>query len=301
MLGRTTYDYRNYSGLNIDPLCPTFLVPTSFWAQSTSDSSFGDLGRGYPEVAVGRLPVNSASELSVAVSRIVSYKGLPTSGIRLHAVADRDDPEAGNFAGQLGTIQAAHPSLNWQENYLGTTTQSADEVHANMTEAANGGADILLYAGHGNASRLGKDNPKILDNTTVQEWTGNVVFIQSSCTANWAANNVDGYRSIAMQALTQPQGGICASIATSTYMNSDCAIAFMNQLLTNANAGSVRWGSALMRTQQWAFYKGSGFYDDLNRTEQIFGDPAMPVFSKSKTPVHTVPSGPANTPVSGSF
>ena len=28
LLGRTTYDYRNYSGLNVDPLCPSFLVST---------------------------------------------------------------------------------------------------------------------------------------------------------------------------------------------------------------------------------------------------------------------------------
>src|SRR5207247_11410187 len=83
LLGRTTYDYRNYSGLNVDPLCPAFLVPTSFWSQATSDSLFGDLGRGYPEVAVGRLPVNNASELGVAVQRIVNYRGASDSGVRV--------------------------------------------------------------------------------------------------------------------------------------------------------------------------------------------------------------------------
>src|SRR5205085_9440392 len=91
LLGRTTYDYRNYSGLNVDPLCPAFLVSTSFWSQATSDSAFGDLGRGYPEVAVGRLPVNNATELTGAVARISGYKGAPQSGIRLHAVADALD------------------------------------------------------------------------------------------------------------------------------------------------------------------------------------------------------------------
>ncbi len=77
LLGRTTYDYKNYSGLNIDPLCPAFLVSTTFWAQSTSDAMFGDLGRGYPEVAVGRLPANNPGELSVAVNHILSFKGAP--------------------------------------------------------------------------------------------------------------------------------------------------------------------------------------------------------------------------------
>ena len=56
----------------------------------------------------------------------------------------------------------------------------------------------------------------------------------------------------------------------------------MNQLLKNAKGGSnLRWGTALLRTQQWALQQSgaSSFYGDLGRTEQIFGDPAMPVFS----------------------
>src|SRR6185295_19259570 len=73
LLGRTTYDYHNYGGLNVDPLCPAFLVSTTFWSQATSDSKFGDFGRGYPEVAVGRLPVNNADELGTAVRRIINY------------------------------------------------------------------------------------------------------------------------------------------------------------------------------------------------------------------------------------
>ena len=109
-----------------------------------------------------------------------------------------------------------------------------------------------------------------------------------TCTANWAAANLAQFNSIAVQALTQPQGGISASIGSSTYMNSDHAVAFMSQLIKNADssgtgtAGGIRWGTALMKTQQWAASKGPGFYADFNKTEQIFGDPAMPVFSKTK-------------------
>src|SRR5205085_1810961 len=80
LLGRTTYDYKNYEGQNVDPMCPTFLVSTSFWSQATSDSLFGDLGRGCPDIAVGRLPVNDAAELTGAVRHILNYKGTVGSG-----------------------------------------------------------------------------------------------------------------------------------------------------------------------------------------------------------------------------
>jgi hypothetical protein len=289
LVGRTTYDYKNYSGLNVDPLCPTFLVSTTSWAQATSDSQFGDLGRGYPEVAVGRLPVNNTTELGGIVNHILANPGLYSSGITVHAVADELDPAAGNFSAQEDAIAQANPEFTWQKNYLGITYATSPEVTAALKVAANGGADVLLYSGHGNAVRLGKNNPRIADTSTVQEWTGHSVFLQSTCTANWMAKDEAGYKSIAIQALTQPQGGISASIASSTYMNSDNAADFMNQLIKNANVSGMRWGNALMKTQQWAYNRGTtngngggSFYSDLSKTEQIFGDPAMPVFAAPK-------------------
>src|SRR6185295_5964795 len=122
-----------------------------------------------------------------------------------------------------------------------------------MKSAANGGADLILYAGHGNALHLGKDDPRILDTNLVQEWTGHGVFLQSTCTGNWMAKNENGYKSIAIQTLTQPQGGISASIGTSTYMNSKYGTEFMNELLANASGPSARWGTALLKAQQWAW------------------------------------------------
>ena len=310
LLGRTTYDYRNYSGLNVDPLCPAFLVSTTFWAQSTSDSMFGDLGRGYPEVAIGRLPANNVTELTTAVKRILSYTGAPVSGIRVQAVADQADPNVANFPAQATELSSAFADLAWEPNYLGVTYRSAPEVAAAMTTGANGGADWIVYIGHGNSTGLGASNPKILDTTSVQNWTGNVVLLQSTCNGNWMALDANNFKSIAIQALTQPQGGICASIGTSTYMNSETAVAFLAQLTKNADASGVRWGTALMKAQQWAARQGPGFFADLNKTEQIFGDPAMPVFAGPKpnpatstttTSGQNSTTGGGITPAAGTF
>jgi hypothetical protein len=180
--------------------------------------------------------------------------------------------------------------LAWQRNYLGVTWQTSLEVTAALKDAANGGADTILYVGHGNALSLGNEVPRILDTQTVQEWTGNVVFLQSTCTANWMAKNERGYRSIAIQALTQPQGGICASIGSSTYMRSEVATNFMSQVLRNANS-TTRWGDALKNAQRWAQLQsafGDSFYADLYRTEQLFGDPAMPI--QTRTPADAIPA-----------
>jgi len=126
------------------------------------------------------------------------------------------------------------------------------------------------------------------------------------------AKDVSDYKSIAIQALTQPQGGISASIGTSTFMNSDYAVGFMGHLMKTADASGMRWGTALMKTQQWAAAQSAGYYHDLSTTEQLFGDPAMPVLSKTsaassqKKPATTTTTAPSTTssttpPAQGTF
>ncbi len=285
LAGRTTYDYHNYSGQNIDPLCPAFLVPTSFWSQTTSDALFGDLGRGYPEIAVGRLPANNVAEMNVAVSRILSYSPPSSSGARAHAVADIPDPIAGDFPQQADSLIQATLSATWQRNFVGSTSRDALAAREALRSAANGGADWLLYVGHGNSIHLGSGTTAILDTNALQDWRGNAILLQSTCTAAWMAKDSQNFRSLATQGLTQPQGGIAASIGSSTYVQAPCSTDFMRELLKQTSQPGARWGGALMRAQQWSLRQsGSVFYRDLGRTEQLFGDPAMRVFAKDSVP-----------------
>ncbi len=286
LAGRTTYDYHNYSGNGVDPLCPTFLVSTTSWAQSESDALFGDLGRGYSEVAVGRLPFDTPAEMSGAVSRTLGYAGLPPSGWRGHMATDQTDPPNFDFPSEGKDLVAAVPAMTWTENLLGITCQTSPEATEALRQAACGNADVIVFVGHGNSARLGRLPPRILDTSLVQAWTASSIFLQSSCNGNFFANDATGWRSIAMQALCQPQGGIAASISSSTFMESTPHVAFMKQLLAEVQEPGMRWGAAVMKTQQWAAQQSglggtfAGSYTDLSKSESILGDPALPVFKK---------------------
>jgi autotransporter-associated beta strand protein len=77
LAGRTSTDYLNTTGnVNVDPLCPSYLISTTFWSQTVSDAAFGDLGRGYPEVRVS-VCANSGALVSIdyRASVIVSHSG----------------------------------------------------------------------------------------------------------------------------------------------------------------------------------------------------------------------------------
>src|SRR6185295_5075803 len=145
-----------------------------------------------------------------------------------------------------------NPESTWTRNYLGVTEPTSEEARAALKQAAGGAAELLIYNGHGNSVRLGAMNPRIVDTGSVQEWTGTSVFIQNACTVNWVAKNENGWRSIAMQALSQPQGGISASIGATTYTQPEPCAQFTIQLLRQAQPSGVRWGDCLLRTQQWA-------------------------------------------------
>ncbi len=61
-----------------------------------------------------------------------------------------------------------------------------------------------------------------------------------------------------------------------------------------------------MLTQQWSAQQSggaSGWFLDLSRTEQLFGDPAMRVFMKNTSPANPGTSGGSATtqPVTGTF
>ncbi|HLX61050.1 MAG TPA: C25 family cysteine peptidase [Planctomycetota bacterium] len=300
LTGRTTYDYHDYSGSGVDPLCPSYLVSTTFWAQTTSDAMFGDLGRGYAEVKIGRIPANTSGDVSNAVKRILSYRGVAASSARAQITADAFDPSVGDFTAEADTIVAANPNMAWSRNYLGGNAATSAGAGVAMSDAANGGADFLVYNGHGSAAHLGAADPHILDANTVQNWTGNIVFIGVTCTFNWVAKNEQNYRSIPIQALTQPQGGMAASISTTTYMNSGPGVEFAKQLLAQSQtASNARWGDLLLRAQQWAYAQSqangadASWYLDLSKTECILGDPAMPVMMKG--------AGASGTTVQGAF
>ena len=112
---------------------------------------------------------NTPSELSGAVQHILTYPGAPLSAVRVNASTDQADPLVANFPAQADAIAAQNPDLTWQRDYLGVTYQTTTEVTAAITAAANGGADWLLYVGHGNAAHLGAANRRILGSNRCSE------------------------------------------------------------------------------------------------------------------------------------
>lgn len=314
LLGRSTSDYLNREGKGVDPLCPTFLAATSTFSHAPCDALFGDLGNGFAEVAVGRFPVLDAAELEVAVARTLSYRVKGKTVRRGLLVADGLAPGDPDFHAAMDGLARRTRGVQWRKAYLGSASfPDGASITDAMKDAADGNADLILFAGHGSSTRLSKS--QVLDTSKAADWTGNVVLLQATCTANYFVHNQTDFHSIAEALLTQPQGGISASVATTTWAPGAALNTFMSDLLNASRKPGMTWGEALMEAQRKSHDRTMGAWDslvpayrDLARSECLLGDPALqangvlPDFTKppqraeNESPVAVALGSPARGP-----
>jgi hypothetical protein len=292
LVGHFTYDPLNNLGLGSINQCPTFLAATSTFGQVLADSLFGDLGSGRPEVAVGRLPLRSAAELSAAVANILSYKGHrdsdPYRGVLL---ADRLDLSAGNFHAEADSVANTPLDVDWTKIYVGATHATEALARTAVVSEVNGGADLAFFIGHGTASRLGKQ--AILEKTNVADWNGHAVLLMASCNGTWFLTPDPTYYCLVEKLMTRP-AGVPVAIGSSTYLDSISHVQFMREMLLQSRARGARWGDALLAAQQSAFKNSNGrngVQADLYKGEGLLGDPALPVVELLK-PVKPVKPPP---------
>jgi autotransporter-associated beta strand protein len=145
LVGDATYDPRNYLGQGANDMIPTKLL----WAtdmKTASDDWMADMdGDGVPELAVGRLPVRTASEAGVLVGKIVNYvPGQSAQGALLVAdhAGDNDFEGASSALGQQ--LPAGMPV-----QVVNRGTQDANTVRSQIIGNLNQGPQVVNYFGHG--------------------------------------------------------------------------------------------------------------------------------------------------------
>ena len=285
--GRSTYDYRGWMTA-VDPQlregAPTVLVGTRLFGQTGSDVSYGMWG-GVPRVAVGRLAVNSAEEAANAVGKILGYRGARESGGSGVIMAERNDPQAGDFHAQGEELAGALGEVSWTRAYQESVGEAA-AVREKFMRSVNGGADVAVFIGHGSSRRWGRDN--LMTEGQVGGWTGNAVVLIASCNGAYFLRHPDYPSSwnttLAQKLLGQAGGGSPAVIGSPTFTGSASHVKLMAELLKRSRGSATkRWGDALVEAQAWALAQvDDRDLPDLGRTEQLLGDPALPVTGKEE-------------------
>jgi len=267
LVGDASFDSRNYLGFGDQDYVPTKLIETVY-LETASDDWFVDFDNdGLPEMAIGRLPVQTAEEAATVVSKMIGYK---KSGEKKEAllVADRvDNPDDFNFEGASEEVRALLPAPILVRKIFRGQFSSDAQAKAELLGGINQGPLLVNFIGHGsvavwNGSLLTANDAESLINGLQLP-----LFVNMTC-LNGFFQDPSG-DSIA-EALLKAQGGGAIAIWASSGFTEPDKQAVMNKEMIRLlfNSQGLTIGEAAMRA------KASTNDQDIRRTWILFGDPA---------------------------
>lgn len=172
LIGDATYDYKNVKG---DPTLSNW-VPTMMFEDLTdftymgrypSDAWFADVDAdGYPDMAVGRLPVRTYDELSGLLEKIAAYEDQPLAGSWYKTglfVADTyTNPWEQEFETYNTYLRSTFFAPPWSETHLYFHDPPYNGTSPDAFAAALRGAwpqaALVHYAGHSGVAFWGKNH-----------------------------------------------------------------------------------------------------------------------------------------------
>jgi hypothetical protein len=301
LFGDGHWNFKGYNPAQYPPQpnpIPPYLAWVDYWqGEVPADALFGDLnGDTVPEIAVGRLPVNTPAEAQVVVQKIVNYDQGTRSADwqkRILYVADNAD-YAGDFPAVTKEIIAGYNPpdvlpvpVYLSEGAIGTTVTNQQVAAARSGILNNLQAGVLMaqYTGHGAPERWAQEYRTDVPGDTAGIWrTSDIGQLKNSARLPviMTFNCLDGYFvhvspsafSMAELMLRQSGGGSVAAISPTGLGTTDVQHEFRKLLLNVMFKDNVReMGRALTIAKQ-QFYQLRGAHY-LIETVTYFGDPAL--------------------------
>jgi len=280
LVGDASLDPRNFLGFGDFDFVPTRLVDTAA-LKTASDDWFTDFTQtGYATVPIGRLPVRTAPEADLVVSKIVNY-------------------ERGAFAGAWNAKALVVADQNIGDDFATTSTSIADSLKKSLTvtriisgnvdpqtvkqqllDSINQGQVLVNYVGHGSVEQWSFSD--LFDNSdaaALQNGNRLPVFLLMDCLNGFFQ---DVYtQSLAETLLLAKDGGAVAVWASSGFTDAGPQ-ASMNRALiqTLTSNPNVLLGHAILAAKKLT---GDS---DVRRTWILFGDPAMRIHFAPPAPSH---------------
>lgn len=171
LVGDGTVDPLNYTksgAANVNHIPPYLAEVDAYLGESACDSCYvrldgnDPLTDAAPDMAIGRISVRTALELTNYINKIRTYERQPlVRWTNQHIVASDDPDSGGDFPYFAHTVQSStHLSgMNAQRffydptrasSYTGTRISSATTLRTNFLTAINTGAALVSYIGHAN-------------------------------------------------------------------------------------------------------------------------------------------------------
>jgi hypothetical protein len=179
LAGIGTLDYR---GITVDPgVMPPLMTKTSD-GLFAADSRFADLdGDGFPELALGRIPVSTNAELLAYVAKLDASGRAANGGIVFGADALDRGADFKRSSSLAEAPLAGSPATRVYVDDLG-----GDAARASLLAAWRNGSPFVSWVGHGGVDRISNASLLTVDDAvTLNSASGQFpLFVAMTCTIN---------------------------------------------------------------------------------------------------------------------
>lgn len=282
LVGDASFDPRDYLGLGESDFVPTRIIETAAF-KTASDDWFTDFAQnGYATIPTGRLPVRTAADADLVVSKIIGYEqGNSAGSWNSQALLIADQNVDSNFTAAANSAAATLPST-LQVSQISADSLDAATARSQILAALNNGALLVDYNGHGAEQQWSFAD---LFNTTDAAALSNggrlPVYLLMDCLNGFFH---DAYaESLAESLLLAPNGGAVAVWASSGFTQQSPQ-STLNQAFLHLFAGNPNQSLGRLVLQA----KAGTADNDVRRTWVLFGDPSMKLqFAPTAIPART--------------
>jgi len=158
LVGDGVFDLRRYQPDSLPTFIPPYLADVDpFTDETAADNRYVAVqgNDALPDMALGRLPVNSLAEAQAVVSKIVQAETNPAPGAWNSVVAFLSDnaDEAGNFPATSQAMAATYIAPPFTAQQL-LVSQPITPTYQAVLARWNAGAGLMLYNGHASVRQL---------------------------------------------------------------------------------------------------------------------------------------------------
>lgn len=265
LLGDASTDPRNYLGAGEADYVPTYLGATSHF-ETALDNWLVDANEdGVPEYALGRLPVRTAAQAELAVSKTLAYK-LPTSPRNSLFVADRT-VDGVNFQAASEQLAGQLPVMMMKQ-FINRNDGAAGQVREQIVKSINlTGPLVVNWQGHGSTQVWTGDGLLRTQDAAGLTNPATGLYVLTTCLNGYFADPQQ--QSLGEALLLNTAGGAFAVVASSA-LNQPGSQQRFNLLLYQYLFGKgLSLGEALQQAR-------AAVPDaDVRNTYILFGDPTL--------------------------
>ncbi|MEQ1603717.1 MAG: C25 family cysteine peptidase [Pyrinomonadaceae bacterium] len=265
-LGDSTRDMRHYEQpspyLNLIPSHPVSLI----LQESFSDDALGDFDDdGLSDMAIGRIPAQTAAQVSAAFNKTVRYEAAQQSFSRGVLFA-HDVPLGYDFEGMNQQLSALLPP----GTPVSVVSAGEADAHPNLVARQNEGKFLINYSGHG-ATGLWANSGFFNLNSVPELTNANNPSVYSMLTCMNGYFVLPNGDSLSESLLFSPTGGAAAAWASTSETTPDIQLIMAIRFFETMSTGNIHTIGDLVKDAKTVLDQGA----DVKLSWVLLGDPAM--------------------------